>query len=403
MQPDDTLTLIGFSDLSQTCFSLRMDNDGRLSAKQTLEALQPQQMTNLSAGLIHALSRAKAVAEGYRLSGIGLHRLVSKVLLFTDGETNRGILGTSAILEAAERKRGTMNIGVSTFGVGTTYNGELLGSISAFGRGAHYYLDTAERIPTAFGTEFGTLVGTYARNVRLLASAPDGIEFELINPLKSTNKDGLVEVECDDLLSEQTYNVVFSVKIPKRSKVAKAPVSIMSVLGYMTEVSSGQSVTLNGEDLELNLTTAKGADKEDDIDVMRIVSTAIAARDHRDALELAKKGDVAGARRTLISSVGLHRGYGNDAMAVVTQTVADSAYASNAAYTTVGAKLGSTVSWTLNTQSAGTGGANVGGVDVDALYATPDQSKMAAMFSITKSATPSDDDMPAVADMVTTR
>lgn len=415
----DTFSLVTFSNTAYVHFApCRMDARGRLEAIAAINQVHSADMTNLEAGLVES---GRLLARGALTVG-NLMTAVHRVMLFTDGQTNIGALSLASIIASFDivakfslEGGATRGIGISTFGFGTGYDGPLLTGLAEHGGGSHYFIDSAERIPQAFGTEFATLVGTYAKNVRLLIEneighsekgAGSGVGIELVNPLKETSfglGSGMFEVECDDLLYDQEYNVVLRLDMAKLSKAQKNPRQILQVVGSLIEAESGNMQTFAGT-LEMFQTTKNDADKSDNAEVMSAVSVATAARDQKHAQEMAEAGDVAGAKDMLLRSVATHRAYGNEAMAAVTIGSTQSAYSSQETYETVGNKMTKSLGQTLSKQNAGTGGAIVGGINVDKVFATPEQSRLAAAFSITKSADKNDaDDMPNVADMITTR
>lgn len=386
----DTFSLVTFAGgVNVALTPTVMTATNRSSAISAIQRMSANGGTALAGGLYEAINQIKKTAPNQ----------TQRVILFTDGEANVGDQHIGSIENNLRYRFHGEVPGITTFGLGVHYNGDLLTSLARNG-GSHYYVDNAERIPIAFATELGSLTSMYAKDVELTLVPGKGVQIlEVLNNLKHGVTNGRTWVTCDNLFSEQTYNVVLRLKVPKKA-ASKASTPIMSVSGRLSDILTGGTLQFDSE-LRVNYVGAKSADKSDDPEVMSAVAVQVAAKAQRDAMEQAKRGDVAGGRATLTTAAATLSGYGRQDLADVSLGVACSGYVSMDSYKSVGSKLSASVGHTYSTQNASSGGVVLNNVDVDKGFSNTRRRSLVNSFSITKSATPTADDMPNVFDMVT--
>lgn len=88
------------------------------------------------------------------------------VFLLSDGQANEGETDPAKI--AAKVKRAAKaGIKVATFGLGPSYNENLLEAIATAGGGGYYYLQTPDDAPRAFAAELAGLLAITARSAKL--------------------------------------------------------------------------------------------------------------------------------------------------------------------------------------------------------------------------------------------
>ena len=108
----------------------------------------------------------------------------SRVLLLSDGQANVGETNLDEIaLQCA--KLADNGVTTSTYGLGNSFNEELMLAMSRAGRGNGYYSETAESLLERFQEEFSLLSSLCARNVRLLLIPMPGVRMEMLNPYEA--------------------------------------------------------------------------------------------------------------------------------------------------------------------------------------------------------------------------
>jgi Ca-activated chloride channel family protein len=239
--------------------------------------------TNLSGGLFKGLEFLQDVDS----------KAVRKCLLFTDGQANVGVVVAEELTaHALELRKGA---GISTFGYGFDYNSSLLTAL-AQGGSAHY-IDSPDKIMTAFALELGELVSIFAQNVEVSFKAGEGVEIvEVLNNVTVEEKDGVVRVSCDDLIAEQPYRVVLRLKTDKRDHVFPRDTTLVTADAKFMNLKTNAMDALNTS-LKVRFVDPAEADKTEDATVAAKVGLFIAAKIQTEAIHYAEAGNYTAAVR----------------------------------------------------------------------------------------------------------
>jgi len=153
---------------------------------------------------------SQAAAEIRRhLDGSYVHRIV----LLSDGLANvgpsspddLGRLGTSLLKE---------QITVSTVGVGTDYNEDLMTRLAQRSDGNTYFVESEIDLPRIFAAELGDVLNVVARRVLLEITCPEGMR-----PVRILGRDGrirgnTVELQLNQLYGGQEKYTLVEVEVP---------------------------------------------------------------------------------------------------------------------------------------------------------------------------------------------
>lgn len=179
LQKTDRFSVVSFSSNStvvvESGFATKTFKENAISA-----------LKNLRAG------GGTALHDGWKLGAEQVCKhlesgFVNRVLLLTDGEANIGIKDSDTLASHTNGLAGH-NVSTSTFGVGSSYNEDLLQTMSDAGDGQYYYLDEPESISLKFEEEFSGLSQLFAKSVKFELSTNTG-EVILLNEL--VQKDGI--------------------------------------------------------------------------------------------------------------------------------------------------------------------------------------------------------------------
>ncbi len=107
------------------------------------------------------------------------------MILLSDGQANEGLTDAAEIAAqcAAWAAKG---ITTSTYGLGNSFNEDLMVAMARSGGGNHYYGDTAEDLIEPFQQELELLGNLCLRDLRLAVTVPDGFGVEMVNQLPKT-------------------------------------------------------------------------------------------------------------------------------------------------------------------------------------------------------------------------
>jgi len=140
-------------------------------------------------------------------------RFVSRILLLSDGLANVGPHqpGDFGRLGASLLKEG---VSVTTVGVGTDYNEDLMAQLAQNSDGNTYFVEDSRDLPRIFAAELGDVLSVVAREVKILIRCTDGVK-----PLRIIGREGVVHADTVELYLNQLYGgqekyVLVEVEVP---------------------------------------------------------------------------------------------------------------------------------------------------------------------------------------------
>lgn len=171
LRPTDVVSLVKFDNRVQRLWPAVALGDG-MPQRAAIAGIHAGGNTDLHGGW-----KEGAGTLEYR-SGGGLNR----VILLSDGCANEGETDPAAIARQCA-EWAARGITTSTYGLGNGFNEELMVAMARAGGGNHYYGDSAEDLMDPFQQELELLGNLCLRDLRLQATAPDGVEVRMLNEL----------------------------------------------------------------------------------------------------------------------------------------------------------------------------------------------------------------------------
>ena len=232
---------------------------------------------------------------------------VNRVILLSDGQANVGPSSPTELgdLGASLSKDG---ITVTTIGLGTGYNEDLMANLAGFSDGNHAFVKDAEDLAKIFKYEFGDVLSVVAQDVEIKIQIQNGIKPVRILGRNGTILGQTVKTNMSQLYSEQEKFVLIEVEVPAgkaREEIALADVSV----AYQNMQSKKQ------DKLADNIKVAYSASPE----VVRralnksVVTSAtrqVVTETSKKALSLRDKGLLNEAQKLLKDSVGFAKEQG---------------------------------------------------------------------------------------------
>ena len=214
----DKFGIVAFSDTAQDALPLQfMDATGLAKAKQVVGSLVASGGTNLSSGVLHGIKMLVDAAASHADQPAHATR---SVLLFTDGQANRGIVKSEELIKAVTGALLGAPTQIFTFGFGSSHNEDLLLSLSRTTIGQYYFITAAEAIPTAFADCLGGLVSVVAQGATLEIKAAGGRRAtvsvgKLLGDAYTTTRsvDGVLTVHIGDLYSEDAKDLLVEIRL----------------------------------------------------------------------------------------------------------------------------------------------------------------------------------------------
>ena len=232
LSSEDYLSIVNYDDIVEvTSPSQQVKNKELLIEK--IDKITSRNMSNLSGTL-----------EGYKqVAGTKKSNYVNRVLLLTDGLANTGITNPIQLNKIASGKFQEEGIALSTFGLGSEYDEDLLTQMAESGRGNYYYIDKADRIPEIFAKELEGLLNVVAQNTAVTIELPSGVKCEKVYGYPHIEENGKITVALNDIFTKEDKVFLLKVKIAdSQVKELNFPVK----MDYTdAETFSSKSVTIN--------------------------------------------------------------------------------------------------------------------------------------------------------------
>jgi len=243
--------------------------------------------TALFAGVSQAAAEIRKHIEG---------NYVHRILLLSDGQANSGPSQPEDLgrLGAALMKE---RIAVTTIGVGTDYNEDLMTKLAQNSDGNTYFVESSRDLPRIFSAELGDVLSVFARDVIL--------EIEILvgaRPIRIIGRDGRlddrrVEIRLNNLYGGQEKYVLVEVEVPAGSerdnlKLATARCSYYNLLSKHSEQSDGEA-SVRFSKRESDVSRSVNLEVQKDL----MLNEMAEAKD--EAIRQADRGDHAGAAATL--------------------------------------------------------------------------------------------------------
>lgn len=232
---------------------------------------------------------------------------IHRVVLLSDGLANvgprmpedLGRLGAGLFKE---------NISVTTIGVGTDYNEDLMAQLAQKSDGNTYFVESGMDLPRIFAAELGEVLNVVAKQVTVIVTLPDQV-----TPVHIINREGRikghqVELSMNQLYGGQEKYALIEVSLPAlragtRLDIARADVSYHDPYAMTQMRSSGSAVAVFSKDQKKVSASANE-------NVVKDYQLNLNALAQEKAIELSDQGKQTEAADTLRKSAAKLKTYG---------------------------------------------------------------------------------------------
>ena len=170
MRASDQISVVAYDDRADLIVPTTTCDD-KQAIVRAIQNIYEGSLTNLHGGWIMG---AEQVALKKNVKSI------NRVLLLSDGNANVGLTDINELKDQCSRLAET-NITTSTYGLGGSFNEELMVSIAGAGLGHSYYGQTSDDLMDPFNEEFETLLNTVATDLQVISEYPGYVDLELMN------------------------------------------------------------------------------------------------------------------------------------------------------------------------------------------------------------------------------
>ena len=276
LAPHDRASLVVYDAAVDTLVPLT-GMAGKSTLQRAIAAIESGGNTNLHGGWTGgAQTLAPATSAG----------IVSRVILLSDGCANHGLTNPESIY-AQCRELAAAGVTTSTYGLGRSFNEDLMIGMARAGQGNTYYGQTAEDLMDPFREELALLNALCARRLVLEVHTAEGVGAEILNGYTPVGDAGW---QLPDLAYGGEAWALVRLTVPRRAASAD-PVTLMSA-GVRYFDLSGEPRALQSVTLALPAVAAGAYDAllEDEL-VARRAGELEAARLQREARAAAQRGD----------------------------------------------------------------------------------------------------------------
>ncbi len=335
LSPADYCGLVKFSRTAETvAHPIAVTAEAKEDLKRKVAALTVSGSTNIADALLTGLS----VANNMDLSA----DVITRVILFTDGEANVGPAITPAdILNLLSPNIGIAS--VSAFAYGDGAQQEFLGNLAKQGGGNYAYVQNPDDALSAFGKELGGLLSTYATNLVIDVSPLAGHQItQIVSDVDGEEEDmGQVTLKIPDILTDETRHIILGIKLKEQKNAFPRPVNVLDVrVDYdILDVNSRKERKSIEEKVKAQFVKAGEEQAKADPVLDRIVGLAQIVRAQIEAEEHAKSGNFVAASGTMASASAQVKSRGLVDLGIVASNVGNrmgspTQYAASSAYLT---------------------------------------------------------------------
>ena len=155
IEPGDRISLVTFSD--QAKIAVNGVNGDDVALAQAIDGLEADGGTNIYDGLRTAFELVQANAADDRQN---------RVILLSDGVATAGLTSGAKIIDMASAYN-SLGLGLTTIGVGTEFDVELMRTLSEGGSGAFYFLEDPSAVQEVFVEEVTAFTVPLAEEVTI--------------------------------------------------------------------------------------------------------------------------------------------------------------------------------------------------------------------------------------------
>lgn len=284
----DIISIVLFNEKASVLLKpVKIDNSTRQQVIEKIESITAYGNTNLHDGWVLA---ATEVSKNLKKDGI------NRVLLISDGETNRGEQNEDAIAKNVFSLYQT-SISTTTFGLGKHFNEDLLQKMSNSGGGNYYYIDENAQLSDMFDDEFSGLSNLCASEIKLSFELNKGVEIiEQMNDLVKNENNYLFNT----ISSGQKVSLLFKLSLNIKKNTKNYNVGTLFV---KSKDENGNEVEQKIE-LKLPVVSTEDWEKLDYNEELKVQETLmIIAKNKTAATKALDCGDIQGAQSYLNASV----------------------------------------------------------------------------------------------------
>lgn len=286
----DRLAIVTFADHAHVALAPTDVGVHRRDVLDAIGSLSAYGGTNLYEGLSGALEIAR---------GMQAPDASTRVIVLSDGVPSLGVTDRGAF-QSLSRSAHDAAISITTVGMGSAIDYDLLDAIARTAGGEFHYLDRPSEVERLFGSELVALVATAARDVRVRVRIPAGWSLAQSYSERSELLGDVLETRVGDLASDGAFVVLHELEAPPGGAAVDIPVEVVLTFADGTSTAVAETRLHIGRD-------PYAPRMPEDASVLRNLALGRSAVALRTGSSMASAGDLRGAWTVLHQAIeGTH-------------------------------------------------------------------------------------------------
>ena len=203
MGAKDRISIVAYSNHAETIASAQSAKDAE-KLVNLVRQLKANGGTALFAGVNQGAAELRKNLEG---------EYFNRIILLSDGLANQGPSSTEDLVRLG-RALVKEDISVSTVGLGSGYNEDLMAGLAREGQGNLYFAETSKELPGIFDAEIGDALNVVARHATLRIELETGVRPIRLIGRQGVIRENHVEIEINQLYGGQEKFALLEVEVP---------------------------------------------------------------------------------------------------------------------------------------------------------------------------------------------
>ncbi|MCY2974883.1 MAG: VWA domain-containing protein [Planctomycetota bacterium] len=203
LQDSDIVSIITYDDRAQVLVPATKASD-RSMIREKIRQIQAQGSTALHAGVVQGAVELRKFLT---------NKQVNRMILLSDGQAN---IGPSSPAELGDLGKSLINEGISvtTLGLGSGYNEDLMTRLASASSGNHAFIENPEYLTTVFQNEFQDVQSVIAQQISVVADFAEGIRPVKVLGYPAEISGQKVIIKLGQLYAKQERYFVVECEIP---------------------------------------------------------------------------------------------------------------------------------------------------------------------------------------------
>lgn len=230
LDKSDRLAVIIYDDVAEVLVPSTAVTDP-VTIKKRIAEVASRGSTNLGGGLALGHDEVNKYFD---------REAVNQVVILSDGLANQGITDPTQLrqLVGAWSEKG---IRVTTMGLGTDFNEDLMMSLANASGGHYYFIESPTQLAAIYEKELMTLMQTVAKDVKIQLQLADGVQFKNVYGYDAKVEGSKLTISLGDFNSGQHRLVMLHLQAPA-GNIGKVGVAAVE-LTYANALADSKKIT----------------------------------------------------------------------------------------------------------------------------------------------------------------